>query len=75
MTCRFSDIFGLPGTGVHSIRIFNIAIIDVFFTMVLAYITKGPFNYWTTLLIWFLIGIIVHKLFCVKTTINNLIFS
>jgi len=75
MTCQFSDIFGLPGTGVHSIRIFNIAIIDVFFNMVFAYITKGLFNYWLVLLIWFLIGIIVHKIFCVKTTVDNIIFG
>ena len=75
MTCQFSDIFGLPGTGVHSIRIFNIAIIDVLLTMILAYVTKRSYNYWLVLLGWFLIGIISHKIFCVKTTINNLIFS
>ena len=75
MSCPFADIFGKPGSGVHSIRIFNIAIVDVLLTFVLAYFTKGRFNFWIVLAVWFLVGIIVHALFCVKTTINNFLFG
>jgi len=72
---KFSNILGEPGKGVHSIRIFNISVVDVLLTFVLAYFTKGDNNYWFVLLIWFLVGIILHHLFCVKTTIGKIIFG
>jgi accessory gene regulator protein AgrB len=73
MSCKYADILGKPGTGVHSIRLFNIAVVDVLVTVLLAYFTKGPFNFWIVLLVWFIIGIIVHKIFCVKTTVGNIV--
>jgi hypothetical protein len=36
--CKYKDIFGIPGKGVHSYRFFNIAIVDVFLTLVLSYL-------------------------------------
>ena len=36
----FKDIFGKVGEGLHSYRIFNIAIIDVLFTILGAFIAK-----------------------------------
>jgi fatty acid desaturase len=77
MSCPFSNILGEPGKGVHSIRIFNIAVVDVLLTVLLAwgihYWTK--FDFWIILLITFLSGIIIHRLFCVKTTLDKLIFG
>ena len=74
--CKYKDIFGKPNTGVHSYRIFNIAIVDVLLTILVAFIIarliKKPF--WIVLLILFLLGIILHRLFCVRTTIDKLIF-
>ena len=74
--CKYKDIFGKPNTGVHSYRIFNIAIVDVLLTILVAFIIarliKKPF--WIVLLILFLFGIILHRLFCVRTTIDKLIF-
>ena len=74
--CKYKDIFGKPNTGVHSYRIFNIAIVDVLLTILVAFIIalliKKPF--WIVLLILFLLGIILHHLFCVRTTIDKLIF-
>jgi len=75
MSCPYADIFGKSGTGVHSIRIFNIAVVDTLLTVLLAYFTKGNHNFWLVLLGWFIVGIIVHKIFCVKTTIGNFIFE
>lgn len=76
MLCKYKNILGEPNKGIHSYRIFNIAIFDVILTILLAlfisYIFK--FNFWITLLITFLIGIFVHKLFCVKTTVDKLLF-
>ena len=31
--CKYKDLFGKPGEGVHSYRIFNIAIVDVILTI------------------------------------------
>ena len=74
--CKYKDIFGKPGTGAHSYRIFNIAIIDVIFTIIfawlIAYFMKWCF--WKTLLGLFVLGIIMHRLFCVRTTIDKLLF-
>jgi len=74
--CKYNTIFGKPNEGLHSYRLFNIAVIDVFATVILAYIihklTKYKFIY--ILLILFGLGIIFHRLFCVKTTIDKLLF-
>jgi uncharacterized membrane protein YcaP (DUF421 family) len=83
MSCRYSGIFGEPGKGVHSIRLFNVAVVDVVCTIILAIITnkliyglKGTYYSLTVItIIWFILGIILHKLFCVKTTIDKVIFG
>ncbi len=74
--CKFKDMFGKPNTGLHSIRIFNIAIVDVLLTVLLAYIIANTFHtrFYVTLIALFIIGIILHRLFCVKTTIDKFLF-
>lgn len=76
MLCQYSDIFGKPGQGIHSIRIFNIAIIDVILTILLGYFISKYYQYSLlyTIAGLFILGIILHKVFCVKTTVNNLLF-
>jgi hypothetical protein len=75
--CKYKDILGKPGEGVHSFRIFNIAIVDVLLTILAAYIlsilTKNNFIY--SLIFMFILGIISHRLFCVRTTIDKLLFE
>lgn len=75
--CKYKDIFGKENTGIHSHRIFNIAIMDVLGTFIIAIIIAYffNFNYIITVIIAFLLGIILHRLFCVNTTINKLIFG
>ena len=34
MSCSRSNMFGKPGEGIHSYRIYDIAIIDVLFTII-----------------------------------------
>ena len=76
-SCPFSDILGKPGQGLHRFRLFNIAIIDVIFTIILAYFISKYFKYniYIVLIVLFLLGIFLHRLFCVKTTIDKLLFS
>lgn len=74
--CEYRDMFAKPNTGPHQYRIFNIAIVDVVLTILLAYGISWYFNYpfLPTLGILFLLGIFVHRLFCVRTTVDKLIF-
>ena len=78
MLCQYKDILGKPGQGVHSYRIFNIAYVDVLFTIICAYIIYLFFpkiNYFVILILLFILGIILHKIFCVRTTIDKYLFG
>ena len=81
--CIFKEyryIFGKEGEGVHSYRLFNIAIVDVLFTIIgagiISYIFKlNLLDFILITTIFFIAGIIFHYLFCVETTINKSIYS
>lgn len=81
MFCKYRDIFGKVGKGVHSYRICNIAIVDVVCTILLALLIywikprKINLSFPLILLILFIFGIICHRLFCVRTTIDKLLFK
>uniref|UniRef100_A0A6C0D2Y8 Uncharacterized protein n=1 Tax=viral metagenome TaxID=1070528 RepID=A0A6C0D2Y8_9ZZZZ len=76
MSCPYKNALGVPGQGNH-FHVFGIAIVDVIMTIVggalLAYIFK--WSYLWTILILFILGIILHRLFCVKTTVDILFFG
>ena len=77
MSCAYSNMFGKVGEGVHSYRLFNIAIVDVFFTVIGAYIFHvfyPSYSFFTILAILFLSGIVLHRLFCVRTTVDKFLF-
>ena len=75
--CKYKDILGEPKKGLHSYRFFNIAIIDVILTFILAfYIQKYILvdeSYYVVLFLTFILGIFLHWIFCVNTTVNNFI--
>jgi len=75
--CQYKSIFGEPNQGLHSIRVFNIAIVDVIMTIIGAYYISQYFKYdfKLVLVVLFLFGIVAHKIFCVDTTINKLLFD
>jgi len=77
--CKYKDILGKPKKGLHSYRVFNIAVVDVLLTFLLAkfiqyYIMKET-EFGIILVFCFIFGIILHRIFCVKTTIDKLLFS
>lgn len=77
MLCAYRDMFGKVGEGAHSYRVANIAIVDVIFTVLGAFLIHYFFPSYHTiyiLIVLFLLGIILHRLFCVKTTVDRLIF-
>ena len=72
MSCpfkQFRDIFGKPGTGVHSYRILDTAVVDYVMTLagavLLTKVTKIPLVLTTILLL--VLGIVFHVLFGVNT--------
>jgi len=80
--CKYSKIFGVPGKGIHKYRIFNIAIVDVLLSILTAIIIyyllkyfKYDIQFCYILTFIFLLGIVLHRLFCVRTTIDKLLFS
>ena len=79
MSCPFKDILGKPGEGVHALRIpgTNIAFVDTALTFIGAYFIQKKWypetSYIKVLLAFFIIGEILHLLFCVTTPITSLI--
>ena len=70
-------MFGKVDEGVHSYRVFNIAIVDVLATVVGAYIISYVTNksFIGILIALFILGILLHHLFCVQTTVDKLLFN
>lgn len=80
MSCyfsKYSNVFGEPEFGVHSYRIFNIAVVDLLMTVIFAYFVSKYYDYdfIKVLILVLLIGIIFHRIFCVRTTIDRLLFN
>ena len=79
MLCEYSELIGKVGEGIHSYRLFNIAILDVIVTMIGAYFLQKKFfsnySYLQVLIVVFIVGIISHRIFCVRTTIDKMLFK
>jgi hypothetical protein len=80
MSCRYRDALGVPGEGVHSYRLFNSALADVGLLLLFAWLVKflaslyTPVSYALAVLISFLIGVVLHRVFCVRTTVDRILF-
>jgi len=74
--CSYKNIFGLPGPGAHSLRFLGVAVVDVAMTILgaalLAYSMK--WNVWYTIAGMFVLGIVLHRAFCVRTTVDRFLF-
>ena len=75
--CKYKNIFGKPNDDIHSYRLFNIAIIDLLATIIVAWLLSYLFDisFIMITLLLLLMGIILHNIFCVKTTIDLLLFK
>lgn len=74
--CKYKDIIGKPDSGLRKYRIFDIAILDAVVTIIGAYLIalffKWPLLY--TIIVVFIIGIISHRVFCVRTGLDKKLF-
>jgi hypothetical protein len=77
MLCQFRNFLGQLNKGVHKYRIANIAIVDVLATIVVAYLIHlyTVYSFPIILAGAFILGIIAHRLFCVRTTIDKFLFK
>jgi hypothetical protein len=82
MACKYANVFGAPTTGAHKYRVGGFAIVDILGTVGIAYLINKaikPKNNSTSFLIVLVIliiaGILMHKLFCVNTRFNSIIFN
>jgi len=76
--CKYKNIFGKPNEGLHKYRILDIALIDLIFTIILGkaiqfYIIPKT-NIYLILMMCFILSIFIHRIFCVRTTIDKLLF-
>jgi hypothetical protein len=73
--CQYRDALGQPGKGIHSYRIGGIAVADVLMTIATAYLIQQTVSprtpFWLVLGALFLLGIALHRLFCVRTTVDR----
>lgn len=78
MPCKYSEIFGKVGEGPHSFRIFDIAVVDVIFTIIGAFLIHRfilpQYQFLHILIALFILGIALHRFFCVRTTIDKMLF-
>ncbi len=72
MLCQYKDILGKPNEGVHSIRFMNIAVVDLVLTILFPLLISMYFNidFFCLFVIVFILGMVLHHIFCVDTTIN-----
>ena len=75
MLCRYKNILGEPEKGIHSYRFFGVAIMDVLMTLIGSILLSYLFHwsFMNTTICLFVLGIILHRLFCVRTTLDKLL--
>ena len=75
--CKYKDALGKPGEGFHKMRFMGMAAGDLFGTLLLCYGAAQYFelNLLFVIIITFLVVIGIHRLFCVNTAVNKVIFG
>lgn len=74
--CQYRDIFGVPGQGVHSWKFKGTSMFDylgtILMAMAITWITDIPLV--ITTIMMFLLGILLHYIFCVPTEVIKFLF-
>ena len=75
--CKYRYLFGVEGQGAHKYRIFNIAIVDTVATILVAWVISYFFHvsFWKTFIVLFILGLLLHRVFCVQTTLTKAVFG
>jgi len=69
--CKYKAILGNSGAGFHSYRLFNLPVVDVALTVFSAYLLAmwKRWTFWKTFVGLFVLGEILHYIFCVDTAV------
>lgn len=83
--CKYKDALGVPKQGFHAKRVMGFAANDVYgtigiaaiITLILWLVYKKPLlkTFLISVVALFVLGILLHRLFCVNTTLNMMIFG
>lgn len=76
--CKYKDILGKPNEGYRkAYRVFNISLVDLIPAILLGLLLSSLFKIskLNGVIISLVLGIIFHRLFCVETTIDKLLFE
>ena len=75
MSCPYANALGVPGQGIHSTRIFGLALNDILMTIGGAIIIALVFNInvWKSLFWFFILGEVLHYLFGTQTAFLTMI--
>jgi hypothetical protein len=75
MLCQYKDLLGVPGQGVHT-HFMGFAWRDTLMTIIGGFLIAlvFKFNILYTIIGLFIIGILFHRLFCVRTTVDKILF-
>ena len=77
--CAYAALFGAPRTGLHAARLpgLDVAAIDVGATVLAAAVLSPALGvcFARTLAALLAAGIVLHRLFCVRTTVDRLLFG
>ncbi len=75
MFCQYKDRLGVPGQGVHT-HFFGVAVFDIVATLVLTELVIYVFHTPRVITLFSIIltGIVLHRIFCVRTTLDRCLF-
>lgn len=73
---KYKNALGMPNKGIHSYRVFGLAIADVILTILGAGIIShfSKYNFFIVLILFFILGGFLHRIFSVRTTLDKLFF-
>jgi hypothetical protein len=77
MSGDLANLLGEPGKGIHT-HVFGIAIADVLMVVVAALVLHWGYprySFWMWLAGLFVVGIVMHRLFGVRTTVDKWLFG
>ena len=75
--CQYKDLFGRPNEGLRRYRIAGIAIYDTVIVLIICLLISYFSNiaFYKVFVVIFVSGIIAHRMFCVRTGIDKLLFT
>ena len=74
--CQYKHMFGEVHKGIHSYRVFDLAIMDFIQTFIGAFVLSwlSGYDFVSMCCFLFALGIVCHRIFCVRTTVDTWLF-